>query len=327
METATLETARGGLLREGLGFDACDVAIVTNIASAHLGLGGVETLEDLARVKAVVPASVRPGGASVLNADDPLVVAMASGGGGEIVFFGGDEANPILRDHLAAGGRAGLLARTPAGDALRFLSDGNTEDLLPAAEIPATLGGLLRVNALNALAAALAAWTLGIPTETIRAGLRSFEAGFATTPGRFNLLEVEGRRVVIDYAHNVAALEAFGDYVRRLGAPRAVAMLAIPGDRSDEDTTALGLVAGAIFDAVVIREAANTRGRPRGESAELLRRAVLAGGVAEAEIRVVLDEVEAAHATVDLAAPGDLAAIFVTRPKVIWEELSARAAG
>jgi cyanophycin synthetase len=111
VEAAALETARGGLLREGLGFDACDVAIVTNIASDHLGLGGVETLEDLARVKAVVPASVRPGGASVLNADDPLVVAMAGGAGGEVVFFGGDEANPILRDHLAAGGRAGLLAR------------------------------------------------------------------------------------------------------------------------------------------------------------------------------------------------------------------------
>ena len=327
VEAAALETARGGILRAGLGFDRCDVAIVTNVSADHLGLGGVETLEQLARVKEVVPASVFRTGASVLNADDPLVVKMTRYARGEIVFFSGDEENPTLRDHLLDNGRAAILAQTPAGETLRLIGRGAEEDLLPVAEIPATFGGLLRVNALNALAAAAAAWTLGIPTATIRAALRTFEAGFATTPGRFNLLDVDGRRVLIDYAHNAAALEAVGDFVRRLAAPRAVAMLAIPGDRTDDDSRALGEIAGRIFDAVVIREAADTRGRPRGDAAALLRAGVRAAGVPDHEIRVVLDEVDAAHATVDLANPGDLAVIFVTRPKVIWEAMAARAAG
>ena len=326
VEAAALEVARGGILREGLGFDRCDVAIVTNVSADHLGLGGVETLEDLARVKEVVPAATLRLGASVLNVDDPLVAGMVRYARGEIIFFGGDTENPVLRDHLLAGGRAALLVSTPAGEMLRLVSGGRDDDLLPSANIPATFGGLLRVNALNALAAAAAAWALGISIETIREGLAGFEATFATTPGRFNLMEVDGRHVLIDYAHNVAALEAVGEFVRRFPAPRAVAMLAIPGDRSNEDTTALGLLAGSIFDAVVIREAANTRGRPRGESAGLLREAVGMAGLPPHEVRVVLDEVEAAHATVDLAAPGDLAVIFVTRPGVIWEELRARAA-
>lgn len=326
VDAAVLETARGGILREGLGFDHCDVAIVTNIAADHLGLGGIETLEDMARVKAVVPASVRANGASILNADDPLVVGMARSAGGEVVFFGGDEKSPVLRNHRLVGGRIAVLALTLSGDMLRLVDESGEHDVLLASDIPATFGGMLRVNALNALAAAAAAWVRDVPISTIRNGLRTFHADFATTPGRFNLLNVEGRHVLVDYAHNVAALEAVGDFVRRFGAPRSVAMLAIPGDRSDEDTVALGHVGGGIFDALVIREAANTRGRPRGESAGLLRDAALAAGVPDRQIRVVLDEVDAAHATVDLADSGDLAVIFVTRPKVIWEELTGRAA-
>ena len=326
VDAAALEVARGGILREGLGFDRCDVAIVTNVSADHLGLGGVETLEDLARVKEVVPAATLSTGASVLNVDDPLVAGMVRYARGEVVYFGADAGNGTLRGHLRSGGRAALLRETPRGDMLCLIRAEHEDELMLASAIPATFGGLLRVNAMNALAAAAAAWALGIPVATIREGLSRFGAGFDSTPGRFNLLDVEGRHVLIDYAHNVAALEAVGDFVRRFPAPRSVAMLAIPGDRSNEDTTALGRVAGGIFDGIVIREAANTRGRPRGESAHLLREAVLAAGLPPHEVRVVLDEVEAAHATVDHAGPGDLAVIFVTRPAVIWEEMSRRAA-
>lgn len=324
VEAAALETARGGIVREGLGFDRCDVAIVTNVAADHLGLGGVETLEDLARVKAVVPASVAPGGASVLNADDPLVVAMIPLAGGEVILFGADEGSAVLCDHVGSGGRGAVLARTPAGEVLRLLAPAGAQDLIPSSDIPATMGGLLRVNALNALAAAVAAWALGVPVETIRAGLATFEAGFATTPGRFNFLDVEGRHVLIDYAHNVAALRAVGDVVRRFGAPRSVGMVALPGDRPDEDHVALGVETGRIFDALVVREG-NRRGRPAGESAALITRGAMSVGMPEAELHVVLDEVEAAHATVDLARPGDLAVVFVTRARLVWDELSARA--
>jgi cyanophycin synthetase len=324
VEAAVLETARGGIVREGLGFDRCDVAIVTNVSADHLGLGGVETLEDLARVKAVVPAAVAPTGASVLNADDPLVMAMAPRAGGEVVLFGADEGSAVLRDHLRNGGRGAVLAQTPAGEMLRLLAVKESEDLIPATNIPATMGGLLRVNALNALAAAAAAWAVGVEPGTIRDGLATFEAGFATTPGRFNFLEVEGRHVLVDYAHNVAALRVVGDVVRRFGAPRSVGMVALPGDRPDDDHVALGAETGRIFDALVVREG-NQRGRPPGESAALITRGARSVGMPAAEIRVVLDEVEAAHATVDLARPGDLAVIFVTRARLVWDELSARA--
>jgi len=203
VDAAVLETARGGILREGLGFDYCDVAIVTNIAADHLGLGGIETLEDMARVKAVVPASVRANGASILNADDPLVVGMARSAGGEVVFFGGDEKSPVLRNHRLVGGRIAVLALTLSGDMLRLVDESGEHDVLLASDIPATFGGMLRVNALNALAAAAAAWVRDVPISTIRNGLRTFHADFATTPGRFNLLDVEGRHVLVDYAHAV----------------------------------------------------------------------------------------------------------------------------
>ena len=324
VSAAALECARGGIVREGLGFDRCDVAIVTNVSADHLGLGGVETLEDLAEVKQVVPASVRPDGASVLNADDPLVLAMTPNVGGEVILFSADAENSTIHNHLAGGGRAAVLMSRHDGDYLSLLDGLDATDLIAVREIPATLDGRLRVNAMNALAAAAAGWSLGIALDIMRGALSTFRAGADTTPGRFNLIEVEGRQVMIDYAHNVAALEAVGDVVRRFGAPRSVAMLAIPGDRSDADARALARVAAGIFDGLVIREG-NTRGRAPGETAAVLREAALAAGMPDHEIRVVLDEVEAAHATVDHAGPGGLAMIFVTHPKLIWDEMRARA--
>jgi len=323
VSAAALECARGGIVREGLGFDRCDVAIVTNVSADHLGLGGVETLEDLAEVKQVVPASVRPGGASVLNADDPLVLAMIPNVGGEVILFSAHADNPDVRRHVEGGGRAGVLAVGDQSQIVRLLEGALVHDLLAVSDIPATLGGRLQVNAMNAVAAALAVWSLGVPLDVLRGGLVTFHAGAETTPGRFNLLEVEGRQVIIDYAHNVAALEAVGDVVRRFRARRSVAMLAIPGDRSDADARALATVAAGIFDGLVIREG-NTRGRTPGETAAVLRAAALAAGMPDHEIRVVLDEVDAAHATVDHAGPDGLAMIFVTRPKLIWDEMRAR---
>jgi cyanophycin synthetase len=324
VQAAALETARGGIVREGLGFDQCDVGIVMSVTSDHLGLGGVYTLEDLARVKGVVPAAVAPTGASVLNADDPLVMGMVPHAGGEIILFSAHEESPVLREHIGRGGRGAVLARTPGGDLLRLVTPDGWHDLILSEHIPATMGGLLWVNAVNALVAAAAAWSLGVPIQTIRDGLATFEAGIETTPGRFNFLEVEGRHVLIDYAHNVAALEVLGDVVRRFGAPRSVAMVALPGDRSNEDTIALGAQTSRMFDTLVVREG-NHRGRPAGESAGLIRQGALSTGMPESEIHIVLDEVEAAHAAVDVANPDDLVVILVTRPGLIWDELSSRA--
>jgi cyanophycin synthetase len=325
VDFAVLETARGGILREGLGFDRCDVAVVTNIAADHLGLGGVETVEDLARVKAVVPQSVFRDGASVLNADNAWTVEMARTARGEIIFFSMDDANPVVRDHLRERGRAVVLRSTAAGEMLTLLEHKRETTLLRADEIPATLGGRVRVNIANALAAVAAAVARDVPLECVRDALRAFTTGFDQTPGRFNLLDIEGRQVVVDYCHNVAGLEAIADFVRRTTARQSVGVIAIAGDRRDEDVRAFGEVAGRTFDHVVIREHDDLRGRHPGEVARMLQEAVVAGGLPSGRAPIVLDEVEAVHAAIDLAAPGDLVVALVYRIPVVWESLMRRA--
>jgi cyanophycin synthetase len=164
-----------------------------------------------------------------------------------------------------------------------------------------------------------------VQLECIRDALREFTTDFAQTPGRFNLLDVAGRQVVMDYAHNVAALEAIADFVTRTAAPRSIGVVTVPGDRRDEDVRTFGLLAGQIFDGVVVREDENPRGRARGEIAALLRQAVLDAGLPTKRVHTVTDEVAAAHAGVDLAAPGDLVVVLVDRVPLVWEALAQRA--
>jgi cyanophycin synthetase len=325
VDFAVLETARGGILREGLGFDRCNVGVVTNVAADHLGLGGIETVEDLARVKAVVPQSVFRDGASVLNADNLWTVEMARGARGEIIFFSMDEENPIIRDHLRGRGRAVVLRSAPGGEMLTLLEHKRETSVLRAAEIPATLGGRVRANVANALAACAAAVACDIPLECLRDALRTFTTEFGQTPGRFNLLEIEGRQIVMDYGHNVAGLEAMADFVRRTAAPHSVGVIAIAGDRRDEDIRAFGALAGMTFDRVVIREHDDPRGRARGEVANLLREAVVSVGLPVDRVTIILDEIEAVHAAIDLAAPGDLVVALVYRIPVVWDSLMRRA--
>ena len=324
---AVLETARGGILRSGLGFDRCDVAVVTNVASDHIGLRGVETLADLARIKAVVPQSALREGASVLNADNSWTVDMAATARGEIIFFGMDEDNPVIRDHIRERGRAVILRQTPQGEMVTVVEHRRETSLVLADQIPATYAGRLRVNVANALAAAAAAFAEDVQIEHIRQALRTFTTNFFHTPGRFNMLEIDGRRVIIDYCHNVAGLEAMADFVKRMDADRTIAMIAMPGDRTDDDLRDFGRLAGATFDEIVVREDTNPRGRAVGESSGLLRLAAIEGGIAEDRVHVVVDEIDAAHATVDLAQRTDLTVLMVDRPTVIWDSLTARVGG
>ncbi|MDQ2651911.1 MAG: cyanophycin synthetase [Chloroflexota bacterium] len=324
VDCAVLETARGGILREGLGFDRCNIAVVTNVSYDHLGQHGIMSLEDLARVKAVVPQSVFRDGASVLNADDPWTVEMARTARGEIIFFAMDAENLVVREHVRERGRAVVLQQTPAGDMLTLLEGNKETGILLASEIPATLGGRIRVNIANALAASAGTLAHGVPLEVIRNALRTFTADYAQTPGRFNLLDVEGRQVVMDYGHNLSGLAAVADFVRRTAPPRSVGVIAIAGDRRDEDIRAFGELAGRTFDQIVIREHDNPRGRQRGEVARLLKEAVIASGFPAELVTVVLDEVEAVHAAIDLAAPGDLVIALVYRIPNVWEALLRR---
>lgn len=325
VDFAVLETARGGIIRSGLGFDRCNVAVVTNVASDHLGLGGIDTLSDLAKIKAVVPQSALRDGASVLNADNEWTVEMQRSARGEIVFFSMDADNPVVRDHLRERGKAVVLKQTPQGEMITLMEHRRETSLLYVTQIPATFGGRIRVNIANALAATAAAFALDVQLEQIRLALRTFDNTFFQTPGRFNMMELEGRRIVMDYCHNVAGLEGMVDFVGRMDAERVFTMIAMPGDRSDEDIRAFGNLAGKNFPNIVIREDRNRRGRAEGEVAALLEAAIRETAPETATVEIVLDEIDAAMKTVERSAREDLVVLLVDQPKAVWEALSGRA--
>lgn len=325
VDFAVLETARGGIIRSGLGFDRCNVAVVTNVASDHLGLGGIDTLSDLAKIKAVVPQAALRDGASVLNADNEWTVEMQRTARGEIVFFSMDADNPVVRDHLRERGKAVVLKQTPQGEMITLMEHRRETSLLYVTQIPATFGGRIRVNIANALAATAAAFALDVQLEQIRLALRTFDNTFFQTPGRFNMMDLDGRRIVMDYCHNVAGLEGMVDFVGRMDAQRVFTMIAMPGDRSDEDIRAFGNLAGKHFANIVIREDRNRRGRAEGEVAALLEAAIRETSPETATVEIVLDEIEAAMKTVERSAREDLVVLLVDQPKVVWEALSGRA--
>jgi cyanophycin synthetase len=270
---AVLETARGGILREGCGFDFCDVAVVTNIGSGdHLGIDGIDTPERLAWVKGAIVAAVRPGkGTAVLNAADPLVVDMKKWKG-QVVYFALDPQHPIIIEHLAQGGLAATVR-----EGWIVLCDGPRETRLAHLDrVPLVHGGMASFQVENVLAAAAAAWRLGVPLELVRVGLESFASGASGSPGRFNLLEMNGATVVVDYGHNLGALEQMCGVVERLPAGRRIAVYSAAGDRRDEDLLAQGRLLGATFDRVLVYEDAYVRGRQPGEITRLLSQGIAA---------------------------------------------------
>jgi len=296
-----------------LGFDRCDVAVVTNVAADHLGQDGINTVADIAKVKAVVPRAVIPDGASVLNADDPLTVAMAEVAGGEIVFFSMREDSRVVHAQLRQGGRAVVLRQTPAGEMLTMVADQVETEVLLVQEIPATMEGRIRVNIANALAATAAAIAQGVPLETIRAGLRTFANTVVQSPGRFNLLQIDGRQVVVDYCHNLHGLEGMADFIKRMDVAHTVAVIAMPGDRTDEHITAFGRLAAQIFDELVIWDtpAEYRRSRKPGEVPALLQTAAIAAGLAPEKISHSDDEQVAARMAIQKGRPDGLVVMLV----------------
>lgn len=325
VEVAVLETARGGLLREGLAFDRCDVGCVLNVAPDHLGVAGVETLEDLARVKAVVARTVARRGIAVLNADDPLVARMARRAGGRPAFFsmrGGEAMRRRLRAHVEAGGLAAV--REPDG-ALVIHERGAREHLIDEADIPATVDGLAQFNTANALAAALCARGVGIASATVRNALVTFGSTFALNPGRLNMTDVGGRRVILDYAHNPAGVAALAELVAKLR-PRyatALGLLCIPGDRRDEDIREVGAIGARTFDRLYFREEPGRRQRRPGELARLLVEGATGAGFDLARITVAPHERDAIDAALADARPGDLVVMTVTEVEESWARVHA----
>lgn len=266
VEFAVLETARGGILRAGLGFDHCDIGIVTNVQPDHLGLMGIETIEQLARVKGVVPESVWPDGYAILNADDELVYKMREAVACKVAFFSMDENNPRIKEHLADGGLAAV-----AENGFVTICKGSWKIRVEKINsIPLTFGGKAVFNVQNVLPAILAVHLRGFKIEDIRAALHTFIPSPATTPGRMNLFQFKNFQVLVDYAHNYAGLEQLARFVEKIDGTPKVGVIAGVGDRRDEDIIELGRVAARTFNEIVIRQDKNLRGRSSEEIIQLM---------------------------------------------------------
>ncbi len=305
-EAAVLETARGGILRGGLGYDEADVGVITNISRDHLGQDGLEGVGDLAHVKSLVIEALRPGGCAVLNADDPLVAPLTSRVNCRLIYFSLGEDNVYLRRHLLAG-REGVFIQ---GGRVVVGKGGRVEEVIALGDLPLALEGRARHNVANVLAAVAACRGLGLDIPEIGKALAKFKGDFADNPGRLNLFEMEGYRVLLDYGHNPAAFQAVLQTARGLGARRLVGVIGVPGDRCDELILESGRVAGAGFQRLYIKEDADLRGRAPGEVADLLRQGALTGGIRKDNIEVVLGEVEAVGRALAQAQVGDLVVIF-----------------
>jgi cyanophycin synthetase len=324
IDCAILETARGGILREGLAVDALDVGAVLNVTADHLGLKGIDTLDDLAAVKSVVTESVRRGGMSVVNADDPRTLAMARHAGGSVCFFSMASARTgLIGEHIARGGRAILREKIGGIDQIVLHEGGSSVPIIPVEGIPATLGGALAFNVQNALAAACSCLGLGLGPDAIGHALGSFTSSFEQNPGRFNIHDGHGFRVILDYAHNTPALAALFKAVRIIRPPesRLLATISMPGDRRDEDIREMGRLAGSELDVVVFRELPDTRGRPPGDVVRLLAEGAVAAGCAPERIVRVLAEEDATEECLSRARPGDLVILTPTKIEEVWRQM------
>ncbi|MGB6241471.1 MAG: cyanophycin synthetase [Castellaniella sp.] len=306
VDVAVFETARGGILREGLGFDRCDVAVVTNIGIGdHLGLNYIRTVEDLAVVKRVVVESVAPGGMAVLNAQDPIVAQMASGCPGQVTYFARDARHPLIETHRAQGGRVVFVDQ---GDLV--FSQGGTQARIQLSAVPLTRGGTLPFQVENAMAASAAAWALGVDWVQIQTGLASFVNDAATVPGRFNVFDYRGAMVIADYGHNPDAMLALVDAVEALPAKRRTVVISGAGDRRDQDIRQQTEILGGVFDSVILYQDQCQRGRADGEVLALLR-AGLAGARRVSHLEEIRGEFLAIDTALNALQPGDLCLVLI----------------
>ena len=304
VEAAVLETARGGIVRRGLGYDLADVALVTNISNDHLGQDGLETMEDIAHVKALVVEAVKPNGWVVLNAGDPMVQYFVDRARCGILYFSWDEKNPKVVEHLQKGGRAVCLR----GNKIMAFEGGSARAIVAVGAIPITYGGKAECNIENAMAATAVLLALNVPDARIRDALTCFMPDEKDNPGRFNIFQMDGYKVMLDYGHNVAGYEQVIQFLQKQDAERLVGVIGVPGDRMDEAIGQVGALCAKHFDKLIVKEDADRRGRAPGEVARILKTAALRAKAGEVD--VVLQEREALAAAMAGAKKGDFITVF-----------------
>lgn len=320
---AVLECARGGILRGGLGFDHCDIAVITNIAEDHLGMQGIDTIEQLTRLKGVLAESVPAEGYAVLNADDPNVYSLKDQLHCSVALFSMDADSPAIRRHVREGGTAAVYEN----GFLTLIEEGTMNRIGLAEKIPITFSGLARFNITNALAASLAAWLQGIDAADIYNALVGFIPTPESIPGRMNIFDFGGFRIIADYAHNTHGLHTIGDFLRSLPAAIRVGVIAGVGDRRDKDIISFGSESARIFDEIIIRQDKDLRGRT---AEELI--ALLCEGIRQVDpqkkITLVADELQAVQALLERATPGMVGTFFADDiPGVIACLQQAKASG
>jgi cyanophycin synthetase len=301
VQVAVLETARGGIIRSGLGYDYCDVAVVTNIAADHLGLKDINTLEDLARVKSVVPRSVGKNGFAVLNAEDENVYWMRKWVDGECVYFSMDENNENIQRHARKGGTSCVYEN----GFITLLKGKWKVRVEKVTNVPVTFGGRAGFMIQNALAATLAAFVHGVPIEDIRTGLSTFTAGTAQTPGRLNFIEIGNFTVLIDYAHNPAGLNALLRFIKKLPHKHHTVILNGTGDRRDDDLREMGKLCGENFERIIIRRGDYLRGRNEDNMFKLLQEGISQSGK-DVAVKIIPESREAIQHTLKTARKGEL---------------------
>ena len=321
VDAAVFETARGGILREGLGFDRCKVAVVTNIgAGDHLGLNYITTVEDLAVLKRVIVQNVATDGYGVLNAADPIVAAMAPACPGKIIYFAADRHHPVMATHRAQGNRTVYVD----GDSI-VASEGSWRETIHLRDVPITRNGRIGFQVENVMASVAAAWGAGLPWQTIRRGLSGFVNDSDNAPGRFNIMDHNGATVIADYGHNPDAMRALVAAVDALPGKRRSVVISGAGDRRDEDIREQTVILGAAFDDVILYQDAAQRGRGDGEVMALLREG-LAGAARTTHVEEIRGEFIAIDTALSRLQPGDLCLVLVDQVEEALAHLAKRCA-
>jgi cyanophycin synthetase len=306
VNAAVLETARGGIIKKGLAYDLADVGVITNITEDHLGLDGVNTIEDLAKVKALVGEAVKEEGYVVLNADDRMSLTVIDRMKSKIIFFSKDKDNIILRENINNGGLGVYCFNN-------YIYVENSENAVPLAKldkVSITMKGKLKYNIENAMAAAAALIGLKIDNSLIRKGLTSFHCNEEQNPGRFNMFNLNGTTVILDYGHNIEGYKAVLEGIKAMKHKRLIGVIGVPGDRLDSNIHQVGNISGNYFDHIYIKEDKDKRGRQNGEVAQLLEEGVKSSKFSTKNLEIILDEVEALQTAIDKSRPGDIIITF-----------------
>jgi len=322
VDAAVFETARGGILREGLGFDRCQVAVVTNIGRGdHLGMNHIDSIDDLALVKRVIVANVAPDGYAVLNAADPMVVSMQAVCPGNTIFFARDPSLSAMKRQAAIGQRTVRID----GNSIVAVQGTAVIHRFDLARIPLTGGGSIPFQVDNAMAAVAAGWALGLDWALIAAGLATFDSDPNTVPGRFNRFSFRGATVIADYGHNPDAILALAQAIDAMPARRRSIVISAAGDRRDQDILEQAEIVGRFFDDAILYQDAAQRGRADGEVVALLRK-----GLINAPRTTRIDDIRGEFLAIDTALdrlePGDVCLVLIDQVQEALAHLAARTA-